>query len=107
MNDHEEQAMLPETIAFNPLLFSEYAAYVPVSVTAETLGVEPILARGDFKRWTMDLLKAPSRNALSDEELASIRKSVQELLPALHPGIAIAGQGGVFHLPSSQTGKAE
>ena len=58
---------------------SEYAAYVPVSVTAEILGVDPILARGDFKRWTMDLLKAPSRSALSDEELASIRKSVQEL----------------------------
>ncbi len=58
---------------------SEYAAYAPVSVTAEILGVDPILARGDFKRWTMDLLKAPSRSALSDEELASIRKSVQEL----------------------------
>ena len=58
---------------------SEYAAYVPVSVTAEILGVDPILARGDFKRWTMDLLKAPSRSALSDEELANIRKSVQEL----------------------------
>jgi cytochrome P450 len=58
---------------------SEYAAYVPVSVTAEILGVDPILARGDFKRWTMDLLKAPSRSALSDKDLASIRKSVQEL----------------------------
>lgn len=58
---------------------SEYAAYVPVSVTAEILGVDPILARGDFKRWTMDLLKAPSRSALSDEELANIRTSVQEL----------------------------
>jgi cytochrome P450 family 109 len=58
---------------------SEYAAYVPVSVTAEILGVDPILARGDFKRWTMDLLKAPSRSALSNEERASIGKSVQEL----------------------------
>jgi len=58
---------------------SEYAAYVPVSVTAEILGVDPILARGDFKRWTMDLLKAPSRSALSDDERASIGKSVQEL----------------------------
>jgi len=52
---------------------------VPVSVTAEILGVEPTLARGDFKRWTMDLLKAPGRSALSDEERAGIRKSVQEL----------------------------
>ncbi|MGH9427401.1 MAG: hypothetical protein ACRD2L_14000, partial [Terriglobia bacterium] len=58
---------------------SEYAAYVPVSVTAEILGVDPILARGDFKRWTMDLLKAPSRSALSAEERANIGKSVQEL----------------------------
>lgn len=58
---------------------SEYAAYVPVSVTAEILGVDPILARGDFKRWTMDLLKAPSRSALSDEECTNIRRSVQEL----------------------------
>jgi cytochrome P450 len=58
---------------------SEYAAYVPVSVTAEILGVDPVLARGDFKRWTMDLLKAPSRSALAVEERAGMGKSVQEL----------------------------
>jgi cytochrome P450 family 109 len=58
---------------------SEYAAYVPVSVTAEILGVDPVLARGDFKRWTMDLLKAPSRSALAAEERAGMGKSVQEL----------------------------
>ena len=58
---------------------SQFAAYVPVSVTAEILGVDPLLARGDFKRWTMDLLKAPSRSALAEEELASIHRSTREL----------------------------
>ncbi|MFJ8816564.1 cytochrome P450 [Amycolatopsis thermoflava] len=57
----------------------EYAAYIPVGVTAALLGVEDELARGDFKRWTMDLLKAPSRGVLPEEELKSIRKSVDEL----------------------------
>jgi cytochrome P450 len=67
---------------------SEYAAYVPVSVTAEILGVDPLLARGDFKRWTIDLLKTPSRSVLPDEELASIRKSRQELREYLRGQIA-------------------
>jgi cytochrome P450 len=58
---------------------SEFAAYVPVSVTASILGVDPQIARGDFKRWTMDLLKAPSRSALPQEELDGMRKSVDEL----------------------------
>ena len=58
---------------------SEFAAYVPVSVTASILGVDPVTARGDFKRWTMDLLKAPSRSALPQPELDRIHKSVEEL----------------------------
>ena len=58
---------------------SEFAAYVPVSVTASILGVDPVLARGDFKRWTMDLIKAPSRTALPAEELAQMARSVSEL----------------------------
>jgi cytochrome P450 len=58
---------------------SEYAAFIPVGVTAALLGVEDELARGDFKRWTMDLLKAPSRGVLPEDELQSIRKSVDEL----------------------------
>lgn len=58
---------------------SDFAAYVPVSVTARILGVDPALSRGDFKRWTMDLIKAPSRTALPAEELASMKKSVEEL----------------------------
>lgn len=58
---------------------SDFAAYVPVSVTAEILGVDAVLGRGDFKRWTMDLIKAPSRTALPEDELAQMRKSVEEL----------------------------
>jgi cytochrome P450 family 109 len=58
---------------------SDFAAYVPVSVTAEILGVDAVLGRGDFKRWTMDLIKAPSRTALPADELASMERSVAEL----------------------------
>ena len=58
---------------------SEFAAYVPVSVTASILGVDPVLARGDFKRWTMDLIKAPSRAALPPDELEQMARSVQEV----------------------------
>lgn len=56
---------------------SDFAAYVPVSVTAEILGVDPVLSRGDFKRWTMDLIKAPSRMALPADELAQMKTSVE------------------------------
>jgi cytochrome P450 len=58
---------------------SDFAAYVPVSVTAEILGVDAALARGDFKHWTMDLIKAPSRSALPEGELAQMKRSVEEL----------------------------
>lgn len=58
---------------------ADFAAYVPVSVTAEILGVDAVLGRGDFKRWTMDLIKAPSRMALPADELASMKRSVEEL----------------------------
>jgi cytochrome P450 family 109 len=58
---------------------SEFAAFVPVSVTAAVLGVDPITARGDFKRWTIDLLKAPSRSVLPADELAQMHTSVAEL----------------------------
>lgn len=58
---------------------SQYAAYVPSSVVAVVLGLDPALARGDFKRWSMDLIKAPSRTVLSEDELASMRRSVNEM----------------------------
>lgn len=58
---------------------ADFAAYVPVSVTAEILGVDAALGRGDFKRWTMDLIKAPSRMALPQDELDRMHTSVAEL----------------------------
>ncbi|KXF53455.1 hypothetical protein AXA44_08310 [Rhodococcus sp. SC4] len=60
-------------------LVSDFAAYVPVNVTADLLGVEDPDVRENFKRWTMDLLKSPSRGVLPQEELDQIRKSVAEL----------------------------
>jgi cytochrome P450 len=57
----------------------DFAAYVPVSVTAEVLGVDAVLGRGDFKRWTMDLIKAPSRSVLPPDELESMQRSVAQL----------------------------
>lgn len=60
-------------------LVSDFAAYVPVNITADLLGVEDPDVREDFKRWTMDLLKSPSRGVLSQEELDQIHKSVGEL----------------------------
>lgn len=57
---------------------SDFAAYVPVSVTASLLGVDATTARGDFKRWTRDMLKAPSRTALAPDELAGMTQSVAD-----------------------------
>jgi cytochrome P450 len=60
-------------------LVSDFAAYVPVNVTADLLGVEDAEVREDFKRWTMDLLKSPNRLVLPQAELDQIHKSVAEL----------------------------
>lgn len=58
---------------------ADYAGYVPVSVMSSILGVDPVTARSDFKRWTMDSLKAPSRAALPPDELAEMHKSKDEV----------------------------
>jgi cytochrome P450 len=60
-------------------LVSDFAAYVPVNVTADLLGVDDPDVREDFKRWTMDLLKSPNRLVLPQAELDQIHKSVAEL----------------------------
>ncbi|MEE2058146.1 cytochrome P450 [Rhodococcus artemisiae] len=60
-------------------LVSDFAAYVPVNVTADLLGVEDPAVREDFKRWTADLLQAPNRGVLPQEDLDRIRASVAEL----------------------------
>ncbi|HEX4108952.1 MAG TPA: cytochrome P450 [Solirubrobacteraceae bacterium] len=57
---------------------ADYAAYVPVSVMSSILGVDPVTARSDFKRWTADMLKAPSRTALPEAELEQMHRSVAE-----------------------------
>lgn len=60
-------------------LVSDFAAYVPVNVTADLLGVEDPDVRENFKRWTADLLQAPNRGVLPQEDLDRIRTSVAEL----------------------------
>ncbi len=58
---------------------ADFASQVPVNVTAQILGADPAIARTDFKRWTMDLIRSASRSVLPEEELARIRISVNEL----------------------------
>lgn len=60
-------------------LVADFAAYIPVNVTADLLGVEDPSVREDFKRWTMDLLSTPNRFVLPQEDLDKITKSVAEL----------------------------
>lgn len=60
-------------------LVGDFAAYVPVNVTADLLGVEDPDVRESFKQWTKDLLNAPNRTVLPQEELDQISKSVSEL----------------------------
>jgi cytochrome P450 len=67
----------PERADFD--LVSDFAAYVPVNVTADLLGVEDPNVREDFKRWTMDLLKSPNRLVLPQDELDRMHRSVAEL----------------------------
>lgn len=57
---------------------SDFAAYIPVSVTAELIGVDSS-QRENFKIWTMDLLNAANRASLAEEDVVRIRASVAEL----------------------------
>lgn len=57
---------------------NDFAAYVPVSVTAELLGVDRS-QRENFKVWTADLLNAANRASLNPAEVERIRRSVAEL----------------------------
>jgi cytochrome P450 len=58
---------------------SDFAANVPVNVTAQILGADKSIARKEFKRWTADLIRSASRSVLPETELARIRQSVSEL----------------------------
>lgn len=57
----------------------DFAASVPASVTATILGIEPHIGAGDFKRWTIDLVKAPSRTVLPADELERMHRSKVEI----------------------------
>ncbi|MGQ0631194.1 MAG: cytochrome P450 [Sporichthyaceae bacterium] len=58
---------------------NDFAAKVPASVTATIFGLDPDVGGGDFKRWTIDLVKAPSRSVLPPQELESMRRSKVEV----------------------------
>lgn len=57
---------------------NDFAAYVPVSVTAELIGVDRS-QRENFKIWTSDLLNAANRASLSESDVRRIRASVAQL----------------------------
>ncbi|MDN5854531.1 MAG: cytochrome P450 [Actinomycetia bacterium] len=57
---------------------NDFAARVPATVTATILGIEPSVG-ADFKRWTIDLVQAPSRSVLSEDQLASMHRSKVEI----------------------------
>ena len=65
---------------------NDFAAYVPVSVTAETIGVDST-QRENFKVWTADLLNAANRATLADDEVRRIRASVAKLRAYLEGAI--------------------
>ena len=66
---------------------ADFAAYVPVSVTAELLGVDRS-QRENFKIWTADLLNAANRASLAPDQVERIRASVAELRGYLERTIA-------------------
>ena len=66
---------------------ADFAAYVPVSVTAELMGVDRS-QRENFKIWTADLLNAANRASLKPAEVDRIRASVTELRAYLETVIA-------------------
>ncbi len=57
---------------------NDFAAYVPVSVTAELIGVDRS-QRENFKIWTADLLNAANRVSLQTADAERIRASVTQL----------------------------
>ena len=66
---------------------NDFSAYIPVSVTAELIGVDPS-QRENFKVWTADLLNAANRASLSEADVKRIRASVAELRRYLEQAIA-------------------
>ncbi|MSR13956.1 MAG: cytochrome P450 [Gammaproteobacteria bacterium] len=65
----------------------DFAGFVPVSVTAELIGVDRS-QRENFKIWTSDLLNAANRASLSEADVSRIRGSVAQLRAYLEGVIA-------------------
>lgn len=65
---------------------NDFAAYVPVSVTAELIGVDRS-QRENFKIWTADLLNAAHRASLSASDVERIRTRVAALCAYLECAI--------------------
>jgi cytochrome P450 len=63
---------------------AEFAVPLPVRVIAEVLGVEPERHR-DFKRWSDDYAAAAGGAAATPEQLASLRRSREELNAWIDP----------------------
>lgn len=66
---------------------NDFAAFVPVSVTAELIGVDRS-QRENFKIWTSDLLNAANRASLAAADVSRIRASVEQLRAYLEGVIA-------------------
>ncbi len=59
-------------------LVPEFNALFPISVIADSLGVD-VARRVDLKRWVSDLLAAGNRAALAEDRLAELAKSSDEV----------------------------
>jgi cytochrome P450 family 109 len=66
---------------------NDFSGFVPVSVTAELIGVDRS-QRENFKIWTSDLLNAANRASLSAADVERIRHSVAQLRTYLENVIA-------------------
>ena len=86
---------------------ADFAAYVPVSVTAELLGVDRS-QRENFKIWTADLLNAANRASLTAADVKRIGKSVAELRAYLEQAIVERrrnpGDDFISHLVKAEEG---
>lgn len=55
----------------------DFAELVPVSVVIELLGADPARLE-DFQRWSTDIMSASNRASMNAEQLATVRRAVDE-----------------------------
>jgi cytochrome P450 len=73
-----KQYLDPLASAGGPFDFAgDFADRIPIHVISEMLGVDPAMGQ-TFKTWTADILSASNRSRMSSDELAQIRRSVDE-----------------------------